>query len=176
MSDVLSCRPISERIDDRDWEPRGEPSVCSSSSPGIWDFENQSRHFHFPLRGQKLVVEVRGNTPPWFYRVVSKIVDLHQLNDNWNSYGAKRVRPSSIGAAIEFLGRVTREETPEPIVVPTARGTVLLEWHTGGIDLEIDVLNSGTADVVFEAAGEVVERRVGADVTPVAHWIERLSR
>ena len=70
-----------------------------------------------------------------------------------------------------------QESSPAPAVIPTNHGTVLLEWHRGGIDLEIDVLGPGRFHVVAEDAslGTEMESDIGSDPTEIVRYLERLS-
>jgi hypothetical protein len=44
------------------------------------------------------------------------------------------------------------DDTPEPQIVPTPSGGVQMEWHTRGIDLEIETLGGGRFGAFFEDA------------------------
>jgi len=39
--------------------------------------------------------------------------------------------------AVEFLLRVALPHVPPPAIVPLSDGGIQLEWHEGGVDLEI---------------------------------------
>ena len=115
--------------------------------------------------------------PSWLAKTVEKLDDLARLPVNWDSYGAPRIRSSSLRAAIEFLARTTDEDTPPPAVVPTNRGHVMLEWHTKGIDLEIEVVSATLVRASFEDAadGAAWESEVGTDSLELMRCIRLLS-
>ena len=115
--------------------------------------------------------------PAWFGEAVASLNEVSRLPANWDSYGASPIRHSSGMAAMKLLSRVASETTPRPSIVPTVRGTVMLEWHTRGIDLEIEVLGPGQLHVAFEDIHSDVawESDIGLDVTRVVECIERLS-
>lgn len=76
----------------------------------------------------------------WQARIVSKVCELLELPENWNSYGAPRIRQDTAMFAIVVLETIMNAGTPLPLIVPTARGGIQLEWHENDIDFEIDVI------------------------------------
>ena len=129
-----------------------------------------------PPRGG-FIVTVEGNAS-WLLPTAKALCELLALPADWDSYGALPVKPSRVFAALELLLGIMGDDSPKPSVVPTSRGGVQLEWHMGGIDLEIEVLSSLRFHVAFEdsASGEEWEREIGSDLSPLASCIARLSR
>jgi hypothetical protein len=74
---------------------------------------------------------------------------LRRLPENWDSYGAARLDPAVIDRAQLFLARVS--------VVPCSDGAVQLEWHTHGLDLEIEFTPEGKTEVYASAASDEAE-------------------
>jgi hypothetical protein len=113
-----------------------------------------------------------------FPDVVAALDELAQLPANWDSYGAGTIRHSSLLATLELLLRIMRENTPMPALVPTNRRTILVEWHTRGIDLEVEVHGSDRLHVAFEDSrdGTEWEAELGSDLTRLVECIERLSK
>jgi len=101
-------------------------------------------------------------------------IELLQLPGGWNSYNAKQIRKQNVTAALNLLDRIMRPGTPAPIVVPTVRGGVQLEWHTKGINLEIAI--DSEDDISFFAedirTGEVPE---DLNESLLTEWIDRIS-
>ena len=60
---------------------------------------------------------------------------LLDLEPNWDSYGAKRIQLACVQKAYEIWKQLAGTWLP----VPHSDGTVGLEQHTGGFDIEIDV-------------------------------------
>jgi len=71
--------------------------------------------------------------------VKSKLNHLKQLEDNWDSYGAKAINSHVCDNAYNILNKIARFDTPTPSVVPCAKDTIQFEWHLNGIDLEVEV-------------------------------------
>ena len=94
--------------------------------------------------------------PDQLLPVVSQLLELLALDSGWNSYGARRIDPRSVVAAVRLLVKV-RWDGPLPSVSPTPQGGVQLEW--GGQDDGVELLfsSNGTLSAVIEVDGEVRE-------------------
>lgn len=110
-----------------------------------------------PVRTIVLRIEVKRDKPEWFIPTVKALTELLQLPEDWNSYGAPRVDPYSIAAAISLLASIMRDDSPPPAVVPTGRGGVQLEWHLSNRDLEVELLPGGRILVCYEDLIEQTE-------------------
>lgn len=75
--------------------------------------------------------------PGWLARVVNQLKALQLLQFNWDSYGGVPVRGEVLRSAANLLCEMAGKRTPVPSVVPTSDGSVQVEWHTRGIDLEV---------------------------------------
>ena len=131
----------------------------------------------FPFADGELVLVVDLDPPSWLAPTAQALVDLLGLAPGWDSYSARPVDRSHVDAALQVLLLTMRHDTPAPTVVPTNRGGVQLEWHTNGIDLEIETLSTQKLSVSFEdaATGTEWEREIVSDLTPLVECIRRLS-
>lgn len=59
--------------------------------------------------------------------------DMRQLGPNWDSYGASPIDPRAIQAAIDLIYCLPGTWVP----IPCADGSVQLERHSGGFDMEL---------------------------------------
>jgi hypothetical protein len=132
----------------------------------------------FPLSRGRLVLSLQGEPAPWVEPTLKKLGQLLTLPFNWNSYGAKAIDLARVVAAWQLLTAIMREETPPPAVVPTSRGGIQLEWHTRGIDLEIEIVAPGQFAVSFEdaVAGDTWEEDVRDNLDQLAARVAYLSR
>jgi hypothetical protein len=73
----------------------------------------------------------------WLTTAVTRIEHLTALAANWDSYGAQPVTAEAAVAAVRFLLNAAYPEIAAPAVVPLPDGGVQLEWHRGGLDIEI---------------------------------------
>ncbi len=177
MSSVLERPRVRERITEEDWEV-GDISMVSTHGASLVAFRTSIRRFAFPFLGGQLVLESESLLPSWFRYTVASLDELARLPANWDSYGAMRIRHSSILATVGLLASIAREDTPSPSVVPTNRGTVMLEWHVRGIDLEVEVFGPGRLHVAFEdvSDGTQWEAEIGSDLTRLVECVEPLSQ
>ena len=95
--------------------------------------------------------------PDWIVPVLHGICELGSLAPNWNSYGAQPIQPAIAGEAIIIALYYLTQGDPLPSVVPTARGGILLEWHEGGVDLEVDIRSPSWFHVAVEVDGHEEE-------------------
>jgi hypothetical protein len=94
----------------------------------------------------------------WLKEVGDRLQTLVALPANWNSHGARRVTVQAVRTALVVLVNVMAANSRMPTIVPTVRGGLQLEWHGGGIDLEIEVDHTGGgAEVAFEDTETEIE-------------------
>jgi len=78
-----------------------------------------------------------------------KLVELSLLEKNWDSYGGKPMTRLALQQAELLLRCFAAIDAVEPFVIPTSGGGIQLEWHTGGYDLEMEILDSGIVGEVY---------------------------
>lgn len=169
LADPTSVR---ELITDNDLRVLARTTATEQTAP-----PNPMQQMRFPFPGGTLVLDVGFDPPAWLAPTAQALVDLLDLPYGWDSYGASPVGRSHVDAALQVLSRIMRRDSPAPAVVPTNRGGVQLEWHTGGIDLEIETLSTQRLLVSFEdaTAGTAWEGEIVSNLTPLVEYIGRLS-
>lgn len=115
-----------------------------------------SQLFAIPF-GHVAHLEFENQPPSWLLPLILKVCELGNLAADWNSYGAKPVDVETAASSIMLLASVLTDRDPVPSVVPTSRGGVMLEWHIGGVDLEIDVRSPSLVHVAMNADGHEEE-------------------
>lgn len=108
------------------------------------------REFRLPFPGGQLVIDVPGPLQSWVAPTLDSLRLLLALPPGWDSYGARPIDPACVRAAIDVAFALLNERTPAPVVVPTSSGGVQFEWHTRGIDLEIEVRSPSRISACFE--------------------------
>jgi hypothetical protein len=88
--------------------------------------------------------------PPWINDAKQKLDELGSLKAGWDSYAARPISKSARSAALQLLQEISLPSTPRPAIVPTSDGSVQLEWHTKGIDLEVRILSPSRVSVMLE--------------------------
>jgi hypothetical protein len=69
--------------------------------------------------------------------VISDIMGIQTLPENWDSYGGKKTNLDLISRSLSVLGCIMEAASPAPSVVPLGDGGLQLEWHRKQQDLEI---------------------------------------
>lgn len=123
-------------------------------------------------------IEVQVDEPAWLGPTTQRVAELLDLPDNWDSYGGRPIDRAAVARALQFLGKVMQPATPPPTIIPTSHGSVELEWHTRGVDLEVRPLPSGGASVYCEdqRSGEQWEAELGADLSRLERVLVELAR
>ena len=126
-----------------------------------------------------MVLEIPAGVPilQSFEKSVEGVVDLLGLQEGWNSYSAKPIRHGNAVRAVEVLFELLGSRTPPPIVVPTVRGGIQLEWHTNGVDIEVYIRSP--TDVRFFAehlqSNESTEESLANHEHELKSWLELIS-
>ncbi len=132
----------------------------------------------YPLPNGKVMVTLQGQPPGWVEPTLKSLGHLLRLQPNWDSYGARSINADCVWAAWQLLMAVLREDSPAPFVVPTCRGGIQIEWHTQGVDLEVEVIAPGQFHLLFEEAGsgEMWEKEMTDDVGDLVACVAKLRR
>jgi hypothetical protein len=95
------------------------------------------------------------NDAPWIGDCAQRLAELLALPPNWNHAGALQVSRGANDPALQLLAHAGTWPTAPPSVSPTVSGGIQIEWRTGGLDFEIEVLSLDHAIVVYtdEVAG-----------------------
>ena len=169
---------IRNRLTDQDWQV----SNTTTTLP-VWATLTQTppgrRTLRLPFgQEESVVVGIVVDPPPWVERMVESLGELLRLGLDWDSYGARPVDPKCVVAALNLAFSTLRDDTPAPSVVPTSRGGLQFEWHTGGADLEVEFLSATRVCGLFEdqVTGTCWEKDLTSDLRPLVEAIAALSR
>lgn len=114
--------------------------------------------------------------PDWIRPAEHAIQRLMELPAGWDSYGARPIEANAVDAILQVLGRTMERYSPAPAVVPTASGGLQLEWHAGGIDLEVEATPDGRVFMSCDgtACPAPQECEITHDPAPLAEVIATL--
>lgn len=116
------------------------------------------RPVRLPLRTSSLHFTVPGEEPKWLYPTLSCFQELLQLPEGWDSYGAYIITDAAIAGAAEILVQLQLPlEASPPSVVPGSSGSVQLEWHEAGVDVEIHISPTGSVSAFLSDADDDFE-------------------
>ena len=87
-------------------------------------------------------------------------------------------KPEAAAALLWLLLNTLDDNTIDPTaIIPTSRGGVAAEWHTGGVDLEIECDPDGPIEYNFAAPGtEEYEGPVGPDLSQLRRHVGMLPK
>lgn len=174
---IAEPRPAN-RLTDHDWRASNTTSPLSvwATLTGVMATR---RDLRYPFQGGEFVVELVGDSlPAWVEPTLQSLGRLLQLESNWDTYGAPRLQPDCVAAALELIFSALPDEAPVPSVVPTSRGGLQIEWHTRGVDLEVEFLSSTRVHGLFEDSrtGSSWEKDLSFDLGPLVEAISTLSQ
>ena len=116
--------------------------------------------------------------PDWLSGALTAIARLGRLAPGWDSYSAKRISPATQAASIALLREIATYNVPAPSVVPVCDGSIQIEWHTRGIDLELNVISSSRTAVLFEdsrGAEPLVDEELRYDMRKLTNVLDLLA-
>lgn len=79
----------------------------------------------------------------------TRLSELLRLPQGWDGYRGAPTAPQVADRVRASLARCQRGDGVSPAIVPGSDGDVQLEWHAGGIDLEIAIGHSNSVQVWF---------------------------
>ncbi len=92
--------------------------------------------------------------PDWFKEAIDRISGLSKLQENWDSFGARRVSNKAILQAKFLLSNLDVEDLPRPHIAALPDGSVGFHWRIAQRDLEIEIEPSGAMHYLKTAVGE----------------------
>ena len=73
----------------------------------------------------------------WFADALRQIRTLTTLPRDWDTYGAEPINALVVADVVNFLVKVAVPGIAQPSIVPLADGGLQIEWHRGGLDVEV---------------------------------------
>lgn len=116
--------------------------------------------------------------PRWLGPTVGALMRVLELPDGWDSYRAPRIDVRAVNTALDLLRSSAHDDSPPPIVVPTAEGGVQLEWHAWGLDVELDVSPVALPQLFFRdrrAVDGIREHELTTNLEPLNRALKVLA-
>jgi hypothetical protein len=134
------------------------------------------RHSVEPHVSRRQTIQ-ESEAPAWVANAKARLEELVNLSPNWDSYGASPVSERIARITLGLLDGLMRDTTPLPSIIPTNAGRVQLEWHTKGIDLEVEVISPILLHASFEdrRTGNAWERDLNIDLTDLYDAVSIIS-
>lgn len=114
----------------------------------------------------------------WMQVLETRLNELTALPRGWNGYRSLPVSFSCAGFAASLLERICTDGLPPPSIVPGTDGTLQIEWHRNGYDVEIDVLGPNHVIATRCKVDDDGEETLALenDFTPLVAWMRDLIR
>jgi hypothetical protein len=100
-------------------------------------------------------------------RAWARIVRLRDLSHGWNGYAASAPSDRAIVAARAIVQYLPLGSLDFLSALPTTRGGVQIEWHAGGVDVEIEIKSDGRPECAVDAADGTLD----AEGDLSANWL-----
>ena len=113
----------------------------------------------------------------WHSRLKSRFNELTALPIGWDGYDGKPVSFQCASFAAAVLAKLFQNGVPAPNLVPGADGSLQIEWHRNGYDVELDVLGAQHV-IAMRLNHETQEEElleVENDFSRIATWIAALA-
>ena len=113
----------------------------------------------------------------WQQDAYGRLVHLMSLNRGWDGSESPAVRPEIATFAWSALASVMVPSTPVPFIAPVSGGGLQLEWHSGGLDIELYIPQPSRAELYIEYGDgrDRVERDLTTDLEPLSSAIREIS-
>lgn len=105
-----------------------------------------------PRRARLAIRFPDGVAPRWLDRVIAQLSRILQLEDGWDSYGARAVKMEAARGMIKLLARLGSDIAP-PDLFPSSDGSVIAEWNTPSGSLEMKFLGEDRLSFFAEHTG-----------------------
>lgn len=177
MLDILGAQqyPI-QNLSDADAIPaiRGSESID-------WSQSRDRQTYLVPLGRAIVRIETSSSTglPDWLRRAITKLNEISELGENWDSYRARPVPQRTLEHALEVLLRLSSSSLAQPEIQPMPNGGIALSWYRGERELELKVERPFLLHALFVDANNPAndwEGPVGLELEEIIHRGESLMK
>lgn len=125
----------------------------------------QTREFERPGAGQ------------WQQEAYARLVHLMSLNRGWDGNESPAVRSEIATFAWSVMSSVMTTSTPIPFIAPVTGGGLQLEWHVGGLDIELYIPQPSRAElyIEYQDGRKRVEEDLTSDFEQLSSAIQEIS-
>ena len=115
--------------------------------------------------------------PAWQHRVKARLDQLRALPQSWDGYHSVPISPSVAKFVLDVLGSTMPPFTSAPSIVPVSGGGLQLEWHEGGLDIELYVSKPYQAElyVGYLDGRPAIEMDLDADFEELTDALREIS-
>lgn len=130
--------------------------------------------YFYPLKGfeNSTIFSSSRRNPKGINELISKLMDMEIMEDNWDSYGAVAPQKSCIRKAIKFILSNAQYALPFYFTAPGVNGEVLVELKNNSRSAEIFFNPDNTTEILlFEKSECVFEGDVDKDFSTLMDFL-----
>ena len=130
------------------------------------------------LSSSRPALEVPNHGSTWVRELTGRLNHLTSLDRGWDGYEGQSVSYTCANFAAGLLETICVPTLPAPSLVPGADGTIQIEWHLLGYDIEIDVLGANSVHATrYSHANDLEEAAdLQSDFSVLVDWMDDLER
>jgi len=115
--------------------------------------------------------------PAWIKPSIQAFMELLQLPQDWDGYGAAQVREQIVQNALMVLVEVMENDAPTPSLVPLSDGGIQVEWHrrSGNLEIEFPVDEPPTFYYYDDEGGEETKGQINGNLDQIQAYIAKLK-
>jgi hypothetical protein len=111
----------------------------------------------------------------WYGEALERMNRLTALAVGWNGHDAQEIKGDMAMSAVTFLANVAYPGIAAPSIVPISDGGVQVEWHRGGLDVEISFSDEDPGVYVEDRkSGDSEELSLAEAIPTVRRYWQRL--
>lgn len=124
----------------------------------------------------RLSLAIRG-APKKQSQIASRLKDLMSLENGWDGPDSVPASKENADFALSVTRELFREKVPAPSIFPIGDGTLQIEWHCSGYEVELDVVapNDINAGRLHISSGDEDDINVAGDLAILSSWIDDLA-
>lgn len=130
-----------------------------------------------PNRGFDHYVRVQMPSSHWTENVSKRLNQLAALPQGWDGYFASPVPFTNAAFVAALIERLSYPGVEAPQIVPGSDGRLQIEWHSGGYDIELEVLAPHKVNASREniSTGHIDEAYLESDFSVLTGWLADLD-
>lgn len=119
----------------------------------------------------------RDQAQHWHQDAHARLIHLMSLTKGWDGSDSPAVRPEIATFAWSALSSVMSSNTPTPFIAPVSGGGLQLEWHAGGLDIELYIPQPSRAElyIEYQDGRERVEQDLTSDFERLSAAVKEIS-
>jgi hypothetical protein len=111
----------------------------------------------------------------WAEPVRTQLLELNDLEKDWDGYGGRSVFYHTARFAADLLERLCVPKLSPPSLTPLGSGGILAEWHRDDKVIEIEIESPHEVYAYRKGPDLEEEIKIDVDYSEVAAWLRELS-